>query len=321
MSFNAPARVPHTNPRPCNEKSIFNYTNACSDRQNYVTNFTRLPQIAQRYSLTPDAGPLDGRRKGCTGTHANRHTMCRYCIAAAEDQPWFRNAYEYIAANNPPLTLNEENNRSSHYLTRMCRLCEYREEILLVQLGGRAPGAPLVAPPPGLVPLQTNPTQTQIDFASDWPTNRCTCEKLGLYNGILCLPHRKRHWQEFKKHNDRRRTRNRMYLINTERDGEGNRIDATALTKRHRNTRKLRRACRCGADPVATIDEATVMQCMACEGIVHLRFTPGGTQPVPLTPPDPNDPPAPLKLVLNSLATPDEFIITGEWGTHRRQND
>ena len=110
-----------------------------------------------------------------------------------------------------------------------------------------------------------------------------------------------------------------MYLINTERDEHGNRVDATARTKRRRNIQQLRRACRCGADPVATIDEATVMQCMACEGIVHLRFTAGGNQPAPLTPP--NDPHGPLELVLNSLVTPDEFIITGEWGNNRRQND
>ena len=320
MPFNAPARIPHTNPRQCDERSKFSYNNACSSGTNYRINFTRMPQIAQRYSLTPDGGPDDGRRKPCTGTHANRHTMCRYCIAAAEDQIWFRDAYEYIAANNP--TLNDENNRSTHYLTRMCRLCEYREEILLTQLGHRAPGAPPGALPPGLVPLQTNPTQTQINFASHWPTNRCTCEKKGLYNGILCLPHRQRHWKDFKKQNDRRRTRNRMYLINTERDDAGYRVDATARTKRYRNAQKLRRACRCGADPVATIDEATVMQCMACEGIVHLRFTPGGSQPVPLTPPNiGNRPPSSLALVMNSLATPDEFTITGEWGIRRRQND
>lgn len=107
--------------------------------------------------------------------------------------------------------------------------------------------------------------------------------------------------------------------MNTQRAADNSRIDATPATKRRRQRQRLRRACRCGADPIATIAEATVMQCMACEGIVHLRFTPGGPQPVPLTPPNP--PPEPGQLLRNSLATPEMFSITGEWGEQRRQDD
>lgn len=321
MPFEAPTRVAYTTRKQCDERSRFDYDNACSTRQNYKINFTQTRQIAQQYSLTPDGGPLDGRHRQCVGSHRNRHTMCRYCIAATEDQPWFTKAYAYIALNNPPTPRVPEHNRSSHLLTRMCRLCEYREEVLLAQLGGSAPGAPVLPPPPGLVPIQNHPTQYERDWASSWPTNRCTCEKRGLYNGILCLPHRKKHWLDFKKQNDVNRRHNRKYLINTERDGAGNRIDATADTKQNRDDQGLYRACRCGEDPVATIGEATVMQCMACEGIVHLQFTPGGNQPVPLTPPNPNQPPSPLQLAMNSLATPDAFTLTGGWDTKRRQGD
>jgi len=322
MPFNAPARVPHTLPRrPCDEKSRFDYINPCSSQLNYRVNFTRTAAVAQHYSLTEDGGPLDGRRRRCTGMHVNDHRMCRYCIAATEDQKWFRKAYDYIATNNPP-TGGSESNRSSHYLTRMCRLCEYREEILLAQLGGRPPNAPNVPIPPWIVPLQNHPTQAELDWSSSWPSNRCTCEKKGLYNGILCLPHRKKHWEDFKKQNDVKRRHNRNYLINTERDGNGNRVNVTPQTiarRRPNLLRRLHRACRCGEDPVDTLAEATVMQCMACEGIVHLPFRPGGTQPVFLTPPNPL--PTPLALLPNSLTTPDELSIAVGWGDRRRPND
>lgn len=317
MPFNAPFQVWNTSAlATCKERSRFDYINPCSNRANYAANFTIG---TQDYSLTPDGSPLDGRWKRCTGAHARGHSMCRYCIAATEDQPWFKKAYNYIVANNPAPTQHAESNRSSHYLTRMCRLCEYREEVLLAQLGGNAPGAPFVPPPPGLVPPQNHPTQDELDWVSDWPTNRCTCEKKGLYNGILCLPHRKQQWMDFKKENDVKRRHNRKYLMNTEADQQGDRVDSTQATKNHRRAAKLHRACRCGSDPVATIAEATVMQCMACEGIVHLLYTPGGHQPAPLTLPNP--PPSAFQLLRNSLATPDEFTITGKWGNERRADD
>jgi hypothetical protein len=243
MPFEAPAQVPNTfAQRTCAERRRFNYRNPCSNLNNYIPGFTITNQnAAQRYSLTPDGGNFDGEHRRCTETHRNRHSMCRYCIAAAEDQPWFRRAYDFIAQNNP--TPATESNVSSHFLTRMCRLCEYREEVLLAQLGSSAPGAP--APPPGLVPPQHHPTQDELDWVSDWPTNRCTCEKKGLYTGIMCLPHRKRHWEKSKRQLVYRMKRNRQYLMNTERVN-GARVNLTVPTALRRAHQNLYRACRCG---------------------------------------------------------------------------
>jgi hypothetical protein len=291
-AFDVPASIVGIPPAPCNDRSRFRYRQPCSNRHNFTPNF------AQHYSLTSHRGPRDGTLRSCVGPHPGAtHDVCRYCIAAAEDQLWFRRARDYIVMNNPPTT-NNENNRSPHYLTRLCRLCEHREEILLDQLLPSAPNP---------LPLQYHPTQAQKDLMNSWPKNRCTCEKKGLYNGTRCLPHRKKFWEEFKKQNAAKRRRNRTYLINIEQGPNRTRIPSTAAHRDNRVTRKLYRACRCGADPVATLEEAVVMQCMACQGIVHFDATPGGTQPDFLTPPAAAH--NAVDLAMNSLTTPNRFAL------------
>lgn len=291
-AFDVPAQVPGSAPVPCNDRYRFRYRQPCSDHQNFTPNF------AQHYSLTPHGGRFDGRLRPCVGTHPGAtHDVCRYCIAATEEQLWFQRARDYIVMNNPP-TDGAEHNRSPHYLTRLCRLCEHREEVLLDQLENTAPY---------LLPLQYRVTQAQKDWMQDWPRNRCTCEKKGLYNGTRCLPHRKKFWEEFKKQNSAKRRRNRTYLINIEQGPNQTRIPSTAVNRARRVTHGLHRACRCGADPVATIQEAVVMQCMACQGIVHVDFTPGGLQPAFLTPPNTHHDTA--EIAMNSFTTPNRFAL------------
>ena len=302
MPFNAPAilaQLHHQNYAPgnCGEKFRFNYPQPCSDQRNFT------PNSAPDYSLTSHGNRFDGRQHPCLGPHpGNGRTVCRYCIAATENQRWFRWATTFLS-EAPPQTA--EHNRSPYYLTRLCRLCEYREELLLAQLNGQGPNT---------IPPRMLPTVADRALMADWPENRCKCEKRCLYSGVRCLPHRKKFWETMKQSCLEKRRHNRKYLINTEQDAQGNRVDATDATQQHRKAQRLHRACRCGADPVATFAEAVVMQCMCCEGIVHFAAT-HPTQPPWLTPP-PNLPPN-LELLKNSLTTPNLFSITGGWGNDR----
>lgn len=312
MPFNAPAPVPNLAAErsiPCQEKRAGNvtYPQPCSNRWNCVLNFARE-------SLSPNARPDDFGWKICTVRH-QRHPsgfhVCRYCIAAAEDERWFRLATTYFR-NKPPAAA--EDNRSRYYLTRLCRLCEHREETLLSQL--LPSNAPHAAANP--MPPQNLPTQIARNFMAEWPSNRCTCEKKSLYLGIRCLPHRRDFWDFRRSRIAREKTRNKNYLINTSRLG-GQRVNATEGKMDDRRRDGLWRACRCGNDPVATTAEATVMQCMACEGIVHFDIIQGGPQPAFGTPPTPA--PTPREVSENSLSTPRLFSITGRWGNHRQAND
>ena len=65
---------------------------------------------------------------------------------------------------------------------------------------------------------------------------------------------------------------------------------------------RLMRACRCGADPVDDVRRAQVLQCMSCEGIVHV-YDPE-LPPLPLDPATP-----PHLLVMNSRTRPHMFRL------------
>jgi hypothetical protein len=194
--------------------------------------------------------------------------VCRYCIAATEYEQWFKLANTYLLKKPKP---ESETNRSRHFLTRLCRLCEVREETLLGHLQTNAPATRVM----------NLPTQAQRDLMAHWPDNRCTCLRTALYNDTRCGTHRRPQWEREKPALLARRARKKNYLIDIEQNAHGRRIPSTPATQLRRRLNRLWRACRCGADPVATLDAAVVMQCMGCEGIVHVR--PGGTQPAVIT--------------------------------------
>ena len=234
--------------------------------------------------------------------------MCRYCIAATEDKPWFKQATTYFRKKPSAYA---ESNRSRHYLTRLCRLCEHREEVLLAQLEGTAPNS---------IPPQRLPSQFQRNLMAEWPRNRCTCEKLGLYNNVRCFPHRRDRWDTMRVRFVAAKRRHKNYLIHTKRVGD-RRVDATANEMKDRIDNGRWRACRCGEEPVATTAEATVMQCMCCKGIVHFVAIPGGPQPAFGTPPPPNITFTQTQLSQNSINTPGRFSISVGWGNNRNPND
>ena len=310
MPFNAPAPVPNlsvAHSQPCDEKRTwFSYTNSCSNRWNYVLGFARD-------SHSPNATPADFRPQVCF--NASQHPfvpggyeVCRYCIAATEDKPWFKQATTYFRKKPSAYA---ESNRSRHYLTRLCRLCEHREEVLLAQLEGTAPNS---------IPPQRLPSQFQRNLMAEWPRNRCTCEKLGLYNNVRCFPHRRDRWDTMRVRFVAAKRRHKNYLIHTKRVGD-RRVDAMANEMKDRIDNGRWRACRCGEEPVATTAEATVMQCMCCKGIVHFVAIPGGPQPAFGTPPPPNITFTQTQLSQNSITTPGRFSISVGWGNNRNPND
>jgi hypothetical protein len=234
MPFNAPNPVPNlpfSQLGPCQEKSAGNvtYPQPCSGHINYVPNFA--PN-----SKSPNAGPNDFRWKICTNRHLRApagFNVCRYCIAAAEDEHWFKLATTYFTKKPPAAA---EDNRSRYYLTRLCRLCEHREETLLAQLEGTAPNS---------IPPQSLPTLAARRSMADWPSNRCVCERNTLYSGVKCLPHRREFWDRQRPNYARDKARNKQYLIHTVRDGN-QRVDATVDEMDERRANGLWRACRCG---------------------------------------------------------------------------
>lgn len=302
MPFNAPAPVPGlpVPPAICNEKSAGNvtYPQPCATNFNSVWGFgpnSKSPNTAFdhfTWKICNDRHPA----------HRSGFNVCRYCVAAAEDERWFKLATTYFTKKPPAAA---EDNRSRYYLTRLCRLCEHREETLLAQLDGTAPNS---------IPPQSLPTLAARRSMADWPSNRCVCERNTLYSGVKCLPHRREFWDRQRPNYARDKARNKQYLIHTVRDGN-QRVDATVDEMDQRRANGLWRACRCGEDPVATTAEAVVMQCMSCEGIVHFRGVPGGPQPAFGTPPTPA--PTPLEVSQNSLTTPRLFRIHGGWGDNR----
>jgi hypothetical protein len=303
--FAAPAAVAGLTPAQtmvCHEKARFTYNQPCSNQWNHVLGFAP-------HSRSPDGLVVNFRPRPCIhradhGWPPNTHEVCRYCIAAAEDTHWFKLATTHFRERP---TARAEHNRSRNYLTRLCRLCEAREETLLTQLLGQAP-----------LLVQTFPSAAQRRSMADWPRNRCICEKSGLYSRVRCLPHRKGRWDFVRPVFVEAKRHNREYLINTVRNALGRRVDSTTNQQATRVTNRLYRACRCGRDPVATIAEATVMQCLSCEGIVHMDIIPGGPQPAFGTLPPAWTPP---ELLQNSLTQPSKFTISGYWGINRRTND
>jgi hypothetical protein len=278
--FAAPAAVAGLTPAQlwqCDDSLTCVYQEPCSTQWNMVPGFAP-------YSLTPDTAANHFTYRRCKSHHGQgqRHIVCRYCIDYTENEHWFRLADTYFRSKVPAHV--ENNGRSRYYLTRLCSLCEWREHQLQLQLQHGGAMAP---------PL---PPQHYRNLMAQWPVNTCICLRNSIYRGVRCLQHRREMWDTMRPEFNEQKNLNRRYLINIEKDAAEQRVPSTQATRIHRINHALWRACRCGADPVATVAQAMVMQCMCCEGIVHF-----GTPP-PMVPP-----PAPHLLRQNSLTTPGLF--------------
>jgi hypothetical protein len=320
--FNAPAVLPHANPVParCNDWRFHNrfaYTNPCSSRENYRINFSATyADDCLHGSRTPQAQRNDFDQRLCAergqGTHPTRgnpqsgiHSICRYCIAATESLPWFKQAQAYFVAKQPH---DSHSNVSRHFLTRLCRLCEEREMILLNQRDDDD-DENAIPPPPA-------PTAAQQNAMVDYPLNTCICKKAALDDGLRCKKHRRARYAAVMPRLNAQRVANREWLRRVELDANGvtvRRTDPDEMRqldiRREGNRRpgrpqrpQLMRACRCGADSIDDVRRAQVLLCMSCEGIVHVH------QPeLPPLPLDPNT--APHLLLMNSHTTPHMFRL------------
>lgn len=274
--FNAPAlrAGANRNQAPdCSDKPRHRYANPCSSQWNYQLNFA--PDSRQPDGASADFQPFicddqDKHQRAAErsqpGVVIDNHLVCRYCVAATEDKRWFREASEHIT-RRPLAQQNQQyaditvHHRSRYYLTRLCRLCEHREKALLTQLR-RSGNNALPIDPDDL------PPEDEQDLMEDWPVNRCTC-RLGLELGDYCDKHRWECWDEYRKEHSKVKAKSKKFLERIDLVN-GVTIEASSALRLHRDRNQLWRACRCGADPIADVRQAEVMQCMACEGIVHL---------------------------------------------------
>jgi hypothetical protein len=194
--------------------------------------------------------------------------VCRYCIASTESKPWFKLARKHFVEKPPQRKDTLPHKHSRYFLTRLCRLCEAREEQLLDELQN---------PQHHILPVNRQSPREQR-LMTRYPNNRCRCQRTTLYVGVRCDTHRRVMWDSLKTDVLAQKAANMQFLVNSEQNDQGQRVQSTVETQMRRNHEGLWRACRCGADPVATPEEAVVMQCMGCEGIVH--FPPNaGLQP------------------------------------------
>jgi len=311
--FNAPAVLPNGfAPARCHSWRYFNrrvYTNPCSGPHNYRVNFSpRYADDCLHGSHTPQGVQNNFNqaflhcRHQDHATNQRTHRICRYCIAATEDQQWFKLAQKYFVAKQPR---DSHSNVSRHFLTRLCRVCEEREMILLNQ---RNQNDNALRPP--LPPL------AQRNAMVDWPRNTCTCKKAALDPSTRCRPHRREHYAATMPRLNAQRVANREWLQRVELDATGTprfrenpddirRLDIHREGERRRGRLQrpqLMRACRCGADPVGDVDQAQVLLCMSCEGIVHVHHPPEfDAPPLPPTPPH--------LLLMNSYTRPDMFRL------------
>lgn len=288
MPFQAPN--PTQNVHRCNDWREFGYTNPCSDINNFVANFAPNSKHPNRF-------PGDFAKQNCQGAHRRAHTVCRYCVAALEDQQWFKRAWANFTKK--PQDRSVLSRASSSYLTRLCRLCEKREERLLNQF--------LRVPNNG-VALQAHTLQQQARMVN-WPYNRCICARW-LWQGTKCRLHRKDDWDAIRHDGQPAQqgqaqvpaqleelADNREFLESITLAGPNQTVVTTRDERALRKQLGFERACRCGADPVPLFSQASVLQCMCCEGIVHV--------------PAQNQPPGPFhtrqQLRDNSVTAPNLF--------------
>ena len=283
----ARANVPPNQLTDCDQRADINNTNRCR----YLQPCSSLANFRARFdgtSTKPQGAPPDFDQRRCDNTNRLpesriRHSnfrVCRYCVAAIERQRWHVAAKREFSELQPH---NSTSNSTNHFLTRLCGICEEREIQLLQQrTGAHANNSIAPAPPP----------QAMRDKMEDFPYNTCTCKKSVLDARHLCKFHRHQHYLAIIPRLYAQRDANRAWLQSIERVNTRLVCRRSAATKQALNDRRtgvvgggpiVLRACRCGEDPIDDIREARVLQCMSCEGIVHVTPTnpPQAYGPVP----------------------------------------
>ena len=253
--WHLPAVVPYPIPR-CNDYTANHaYVGECT---NTVPPLNRpipphAPHPPAYYSQTPCVDNLP--------EHAPGFTVCANCVGATEGEHWFKLAKAKMA-NDPPDNKpggRRETKRWRGFWTRMCRLCERREQYLIKAREGQ----------PGHIPV-AHPPQAVQDQMKDYPRNTCTCE-WHFKQPRRCRQHFRLHWLALKPTLEHQRNMNMEWLRTSSLHPAGQHLwtaNQTRLNNRYyiRN-RCMLRACRCGRE--VTQRDPEVYQCMACEGIIE----------------------------------------------------
>jgi hypothetical protein len=267
--------------------SGYHYNQPCSSIGNYRPRFDPTSRKPQRVAADFAHKKCDvgGRLREYPRERHNDYSVCRYCVAAVERHPWHTAVVDDFLGLQPH---NSTSNNTNHFLTRMCGICEEREIRLLNQRSAGNNTIAHVAPP-----------QAMRDRMEDYPDSTCTCKKSILDTRHLCLGHRREHYFSKIPRLHAARDLNRTWLQSIERVGNKLVRRTGAAQLRALDDRRtgvvgggpiLLRACRCGEDPIDDIREARVLQCMSCQGIVHVT---------PINPPQAYHP-TPVQLMHNS---------------------
>jgi hypothetical protein len=279
-----------------NHTGGYQYNQPCSSDGNYRYNFDPTSKKPQRMRVHFWHHPCDVKSRLRQRPRERHHCygVCRYCVAAVERHPWHTAVVNDFQGLQPH---NSTSNNTNHFLTRMCGICEEREIRLLNQRTNVNNAVGHVAPP-----------QAMQDEMEDYPENSCTCKKAILDTRHLCLGHRREHYFAKIPQLHAKRDLNRTWLQSIERVG-GRLVRRTGAAQlRALNDRRtgvvgggpiLLRACRCGEEPIDDIQEARVLQCMSCQGIVHVT---------PINPPQACHP-TPAQLLHNSHTSQWKFRL------------
>jgi hypothetical protein len=243
----------------------YRYNQPCSSCHNYRSHFDPTSKKPQRVPDDFDQHSCKAGSRLHPREPHHHYSACRYCVAAVERHPWHTTVEDNFLGLQPH---NSTSNNTNHFLTRLCGICEEREIQLVNQRSGVNNTIAPVAP-----------SQAMRDKMEDYPDNTCTCKKSILDTLHLCLDHRRERYFSKIPRLHAQRDLNRTWLQSIERINNKLVRRTGAAQLRDLNDRRtgvvgggpiLLRACRCGEDPIDDIREARVLQCMSCEGIVHV---------------------------------------------------
>lgn len=199
-----------------------------------------------------------------TTRHGAAYSVCHHCNNMYKNTQWYKVAVSRIERKPPAPKAELDHWRG--FLTRMCTLCEQREQYLVAsrRLGGvRSVALNL-------------PDLADRARMKNYPVNTCTCRHT-IDEGRLCRRHRKDQWDRARARVVAQRNANMTWLHESAHYGGyplGGNDFLRRASERRRTDRDLsrnnciKRGCRCGREVTAA--EPQVYQCMACQGIVQV---------------------------------------------------
>lgn len=214
-----------------------------------------MPRAWAHYAQSPC-------RNTTSALHGHGFNVCGNCTEMTEQQHWYKLAKARMEKAPPDRA--QETNRWRDFWTRLCQLCEEREQLLVHQRNGTGANLFAIAPPGN---------QNQM---VNYPVNTCICLNDGLAREKYCKPHRKVHWDSIRTGNNgmvQVRNRNKEWLRTVAVDNNGVLCRASAarlVSRAGADPNRYNRGCRCGRE-INPNNNAQVYLCMVCEGIWEVQ--------------------------------------------------